>query len=305
MPIYKNVQRLVTFQSLTTAGAANTGTTPACTVSLDGGTAASCTNSPSHVGNGNWKITLTASEMNADQVTLVATAASCVPAQREFYPEADYTSTVAGRIDAAITSRMATFTLPTNFSSLSITGSGEVALSSTSRDAVASAVWGATTRTLSAFGFSVTVATNNDKTGYSLTQSFPANFASLAITAGGAVTAGTVSDKTGYSLSQAFPSNFASLAITGGGAVTAGTVSDKTGYSLSSAGLDSIVVETSVNARQAISIIAAACAGVASGLDGSTAVFKAVGPTGTATTRISATVDANGNRSATTLTLPS
>lgn len=34
----------------------------------------------------------------------------------------------------------------------------------------------------------VTVTTNNDKTGYSLTQSFPANFASLGITAGGAVT---------------------------------------------------------------------------------------------------------------------
>lgn len=34
--------------------------------------------------------------------------------------------------------------------------------------------------------------------------------------------------------SQAFPTNFASLAITGGGAVTAGTVSDKTGYALSS-----------------------------------------------------------------------
>lgn len=80
---------------------------------------------------------------------------------------------------------------------------------------------------------SVTVGTNNDKTGYSLTQSFPTNFSSLAITAGGAVTAGTVSDKTGYSLTQSFPTNFSSLSITAGGAVTAGTVSDKTGYSLS------------------------------------------------------------------------
>jgi uncharacterized protein YjbJ (UPF0337 family) len=35
------------------------------------------------------------------------------------------------------------------------------------------------------------------------------------------------------SATQTFPTNFASLAITGGGAVTAGTVSDKTGYSLS------------------------------------------------------------------------
>lgn len=81
----------------------------------------------------------------------------------------------------------------------------------------------------------VTVTTNNDKTGYSLSQAFPTNFSSLAITGGGAVTAGTVSDKTGYSLTQAFPTNFSSLAISGSGEVTAGTVSDKTGYSLSQA----------------------------------------------------------------------
>lgn len=118
----------------------------------------------------------------------------------------DATAMGVSRIDAAISSRMATFTLPTNFSALAITAGG-----------------------------AVTVGTNNDKTGYSLTQAFPANFSSLAITVGGAVTAGTVSDKTGYSLTQSFPTNFASLAITVGGAVTAGTVSDKTGYSLTQA----------------------------------------------------------------------
>lgn len=94
---------------------------------------------------------------------------------------------------------------------------------------------GTGTAQLSTTSGNVTVGTNNDKTGYSLTQAFPTNFSSLAITAGGAVTAGTVSDKTGYSLTQAFPSNFSSLAITAGGAVTAGTVSDKTGYSLTQA----------------------------------------------------------------------
>lgn len=46
------------------------------------------------------------------------------------------------------------------------------------------------------------VIKNNDKTAYSLSQSFPTNFSALAITGGGAVTAGTVSDKTGYSLSS-------------------------------------------------------------------------------------------------------
>lgn len=74
----------------------------------------------------------------------------------------------------------------------------------------------------------VTVGTNNDKTGYALTQSFPTNFASLAITGGGAVTAGTVSDKTGYSLTQSFPSNFSSLAITAGGIVQADLQTIKT-----------------------------------------------------------------------------
>jgi len=47
------------------------------------------------------------------------------------------------------------------------------------------------------------------------------------------VTAGTVSDKTGYSLTQSFPANFADLAITSStGRVTVGTNADKTGYSV-------------------------------------------------------------------------
>lgn len=55
----------------------------------------------------------------------------------------------------------------------------------------------------------------------------------FVFTTTGRVDAGVI-DKTGFSLTQTFPTNFASLAITGGGAVTAGTVSDKAGYSLSS-----------------------------------------------------------------------
>jgi len=64
-----------------------------------------------------------------------------------------------------------------------------------------------------------TVSTVSDKTGYSLTQAFPTNFSSLAITDAGAVTAGTVSDKTGYSLTQAFPTNFSSMSVDGSGYV--------------------------------------------------------------------------------------
>ena len=113
----------------------------------------------------------------------------------------------------------------------------------------------------------VTVGTNNDKSGYALSQVFPGNFASLTIDGTGRVTAGSVADKSGYALSQAFPTNFANLAIdsaTGGitvkgyasgqdpaslvlatpanklatdgtGRVTAGSVADKSGYALSQA----------------------------------------------------------------------
>lgn len=87
---------------------------------------------------------------------------------------------------------------------------------------------------------------------------------------------------------------------TAGVVVAAGS---KTGYSLAAAGLDSIVIETGVNARQAISVIASACVGVASGMAGTTATLKAAANSGT--TRITATVDSDGNRSAVTLNLPS
>lgn len=107
----------------------------------------------------------------------------------------------------------------------------------------------------------VTVTTNNDKTGYSLTQSFPTNFSTLSIDSNGRVdlskwmgstpnalisgrmdsNAQVVGDKTGYSLTQSFPSNFSVLAITAGGAVTVGTNNDKTGYALTSGEEDAIV----------------------------------------------------------------
>jgi hypothetical protein len=148
----------------------------------------------------------------------------------------------------------------------------------------------------------VTVGTNNDKTGYSLTQAFPANFASLAIDSSGRITVGTNNDKTGYSLTQAFPANFASLAIDSSGRMTAGSVADKTGYALASAGLDAVVVEPGINARQALSPILAAAAGVVTGAGTGTIVFQAAN---SSTTRIVATTDNAGNRLSVVLSLPS
>lgn len=64
-------------------------------------------------------------------------------------------------------------------------------------------VWSSATRSLT------------EKTGFSLSQTFPTNFSSMAISALGKLTVGTNDDKTGYTAS----------------------VSDKTGFSLSTAGI--------------------------------------------------------------------
>lgn len=70
---------------------------------------------------------------------------------------------------------------------------------------------------------------------------------------------------------------------------------------LSSAGFDNIVVETGINARQALSPILAAAAGVVSGAGTGTVVLKGGNVT---TTRITATTDSDGNRSSVTLAIP-
>jgi len=208
-----------------TSGAALTGATVTAYRALDGNAQASATGTTTELGNGQYRFNLSQADTNANNGSYLFTATNAIPVEKTVvFTAADPTDATAfgiSRIDAAITSRMATFTLPTNFSSLLITAGG-----------------------------AVTAGTVSDKTGYSLSQAFPTNFASMAITAGGAVTAGTVSDKTGYSLASGGLASVTAwtVAITGNitgnllgsvGSVTSGvtvtTNNDKTGYSLSQA----------------------------------------------------------------------
>jgi hypothetical protein len=84
--------------------------------------------------------------------------------------------------------------------------------------------------------------------------------------------------------------------------VTVGINNDKSGYILGATGLDAISVEVGVNARQALAPILAASAGVLLGAGTGTIVIKGGN---SATTRITATTDNAGNRTAVTLSLPS
>ena len=76
---------------------------------------------------------------------------------------------------------------------------------------------------------------------------------------------------------------------------------DKSGYSLAMTGLDAIPVENGINARQALSPILAATAGVISGAGSGTITIRGGN---VSTTRIRATTDSASNRSAVVLTLP-
>lgn len=71
---------------------------------------------------------------------------------------------------------------------------------------------------------------------------------------------------------------------------------------LAPAGLDAITVEAGVNARQALSPILAAAAGVIAGQEVNSPVIRA--GNNPSVVRISATTDNNGNRTAVTLTVP-
>jgi LysM repeat protein len=118
-------------------------------------------------------------------------------------------TTELGRLDAAVSSRMASYTQPTGFlaatfpttvaSPTNITSATGVTLAATTHT-------GAVIPTVSTVTNGVTVSTNSDKTGYSLSQSFPSNFASLGINASGHVSrvvlVDTVSAVTGLTASN-------------------------------------------------------------------------------------------------------
>jgi len=141
----------------------------------------------------------------------------------------------------------------------------------------------------------VTVGANNDKSGYALSST-----GLSAITLPSGITAAQALQNLDAAVSTR--STYAGGPVASVTApVTVGANNDKLGYALSSSGLDSIQVETGINARQALSPILAACAGAVSGAGTGVVVIKGGN---SSTTRITATTDNAGDRSSVTLTLP-
>jgi hypothetical protein len=81
--------------------------------------------------------------------------------------------------------------------------------------------------------------------------------------------------------------------------LSGGAVALASGVNLASTGLDAVVVETGLTAKQALQYVSAACFGVLSGAGTGTVVIKAGANSGT--TRITAATDSSGNRTSVTL----
>jgi hypothetical protein len=142
----------------------------------------------------------------------------------------------------------------------------------------------------------VTVGTNNDKSGYAVSST---GLNAIQLPSGITATQALQNLDAAVSTRSTYAGGpVASVTAP----VTVGTNNDKSGYALSSSGLDTIQIESGINARQALSPILAACAGIVAGAGTGVVVIKGGN---SSTTRITATTDNAGNRSSVTLTLPS
>ncbi len=157
----------------------------------------------------------------------------------------------------------------------------------------------------------MTIASNSNNAVTLQAGSF-GNALSLIGDVGGLVT----STNSGYGIDATLsPATLASYFLTDSGELyanavtgsvvkeiaTNATTTDKTGYSLAADGLDAVVVEAGLNARQALSLGTAALVGV---LSGAATTSVTILGAGVGTTRVVATVTANGDRTAVSLSPP-
>ncbi len=112
--------------------------------------------------------------------------------------------------------------------------------------------------------------------------------------------AGSSGDPWGTALPGAYIAGTAGYIVGNSLASISGLLSS--GVTLSAAGLDAVVVESGLNARQALSIQSAVAVGKSAGFGTTTITFAAAGQP--STNRITATLDSNSNRTSVTISPP-
>lgn len=238
-----------------------TGLTPTVLISKNGGSLAAAVGTVAEVGSGFYKISLSSSDTTTfGELGYHVLGTGADPT--DFVDQvilADLTNGASlgiTRLDAAITTRLAAASTAANWSILAIDSSGEVDVSKIKGSVINSLISGRIDANAQVVG---------DKTGYSLTQTFPTNFSSLSINAAGRIDVGlfsgfavdtgstnrptvnldfvrsasinalisgrvdanaqVVGDKTGYSLTQTFPTNFSAFSINAAGRIDVGLFS--------------------------------------------------------------------------------
>ena len=126
--------------------------------------------------------TPTQAETNYTSFVLIAKKTGCIPASVTVVTTASATAGYAG-VDWSKVTAATTAVALTN-----------TTISTSQAVASVSGAVGSVTGPVGSVTSPVTVGTNNDKTGYSLTQAFPSNFASLGINASGHVSRVTLVD---------------------------------------------------------------------------------------------------------------
>jgi hypothetical protein len=182
---------------------------------------------------------------------------------------------IGSRIDAAISSRQATGNVTVGgYASGQDPASLVLDVSAASHNQAGS------------IGAKITSAASaGDPWSTSLPGSYAAGTAGAIV--GGRLDAAVSSRQASFTV----PANFGLLSVDASGRMV-----------LQPTGLDPIVIETGLNARQALSVIASANAGVLTGATGTNIAIQAANaPT---INRISAVVDANGDRNSVSLNLP-
>lgn len=185
-----------------TNGAALTGATVTARRSIDGAAQATAGGSVSELGNGQYNFAPSQADTNGDLIGYLFTAANAIPVNLAVRTTAaDLADTVRLGLtalpNAAAEAAGGLYTRGSGVGQINQSNSGQIdanaartgGTTNTGRDIGASVLLspGTGTGQVSLTSGAVTVGTNNDKTGYSLTQAFPSNFASLGINASGHV----------------------------------------------------------------------------------------------------------------------
>ena len=263
--LFKNVASqgvyLFLIDSSTGAGKTGDASNISVTISLDGGATSASSNSASEIGGGVYTLTLSQAETNADRVAIIPSSST---ASVVCSPIIAYTT--GGAVPAAAAGGnggLPTVDASNHVAGVVATVSADVV--SVSGDSAAAdnleADYDGTGYNKSASTIGTTTA-NTDMRGTDsalLAASAPSNFADLAITASaGKVTVGTNDDKTGYSVTGTVSADVVSLSGDSTAADNLEADYDGSGYNKSASTIGTVTTNTDMRGTDSAMLAASA-----------------------------------------------